>query len=130
LSKNHEHFVDVMMVEELGIMPPDPDEDQMKMGLVTFGSFCLFGLVPMASYVYASIFGVKAPQERFNGLFISCAILTLGTLFVLGAITARFTSSDWKKSGGWLVLTGGIASAAAFFIGYILNEVVKVPTTV
>lgn len=119
-----------MMVEELGMLPPDPDEDQMKMGLVTFGSFCLFGLVPLASYVLATIFGWRAPHERFNGLFVTCAILTLGTLFVLGAITARFTSSDWKKSGGWLVLTGGVASAAAFLIGYLLNEVVKVPRAV
>ena len=24
ISKNHETFVDIMMVEELGLMPPDP----------------------------------------------------------------------------------------------------------
>jgi DNA damage-binding protein 1 len=35
LSKNHEHFVDVMMVEELGILPPNPEESQAKMGALT-----------------------------------------------------------------------------------------------
>jgi hypothetical protein len=33
LSKNKEHFVDVMMVEELGLLPPDPDDNIFKTGL-------------------------------------------------------------------------------------------------
>jgi len=32
LSKNKEHFVDVMMVEELGLMPPDPEENVARIG--------------------------------------------------------------------------------------------------
>lgn len=32
LSKDKEHFVDVMMVEELGLLPPDPDASEFKTG--------------------------------------------------------------------------------------------------
>jgi len=96
MSKNHEHFVNVMMVEELNIMPPDPEESQAKMGLVTFLSFVLFGLVPMISYVFASVRGMQVPREQFNPLFISCGILTLLTLFGLGAITVRLIFIHYK----------------------------------
>jgi hypothetical protein len=43
LTKDQGHFVDVMLVEELGIMPPDPDEAIFKTALATFGSFMFFG---------------------------------------------------------------------------------------
>lgn len=33
LAKNKEFFVDHMMVHELGIMPPDKDDDPKKKGL-------------------------------------------------------------------------------------------------
>ncbi len=32
LAKNKQHFVDIMMVEELGIMPYDPNDNPAKDG--------------------------------------------------------------------------------------------------
>jgi hypothetical protein len=32
LAKNKQHFVDIMMVEELGLLPVDPDDNPLKEG--------------------------------------------------------------------------------------------------
>ncbi len=55
MCKYKEIFIDVMMVEELGLMPPDPEDSPAKEGGVTFGSFLLFGCVPLLAYVVTTI---------------------------------------------------------------------------
>ena len=54
LEKNPEYWVDVMMVEELGIL--HSDEDPTKNAIVTFFAFVIFGFMPVLPYiaVYAS----------------------------------------------------------------------------
>jgi len=53
LAKNPETWVEVMMVEELGLLPSD--ESPIKNGLVTFISFFLFGLVPLIPFIVGRI---------------------------------------------------------------------------
>eukprot|EP01130_Rhizamoeba_saxonica_P016892 TRINITY_DN78_c0_g1_i3.p1 TRINITY_DN78_c0_g1~~TRINITY_DN78_c0_g1_i3.p1 ORF type:complete len:230 (-),score=52.75 TRINITY_DN78_c0_g1_i3:296-985(-) len=84
LSTNKEHFIDLMMVEELGMMSPDPDESPAKHGVVTFLSFVVFGLVPLLSYLLAYMIN---PEANFDDLFIVAIILTGVTLFGLGTVT-------------------------------------------
>ena len=49
----HKHaWVDVMMVEELGIF--GSEESPLKNALVTFFSFALFGFVPLVAFVLRS----------------------------------------------------------------------------
>ena len=50
MSKYEDIFVDVMMVEELGLMPPEEESSFMN-GLVTFVAFSLFGFVPLMPYL-------------------------------------------------------------------------------
>jgi DNA damage-binding protein 1 len=47
MAKHQEFFIDHMMVQELGLMPPDEDESPAKNGLVMFLAFISFGLVPL-----------------------------------------------------------------------------------
>jgi vacuolar iron transporter family protein len=51
LEKNKEAWIDIMMVEELGLIPDD--ENPAKNALVTFISFCLFGAVPITPFIYS-----------------------------------------------------------------------------
>lgn len=44
LAKNKKVWIDVMMVEELGLM--SVDENPVKDALVTFVSFLFFGIMP------------------------------------------------------------------------------------
>ena len=66
LSQYRETFLDAMMVEELGLMPPDPDESPAKEGGVTFASFLIFGCVPLLAYVITSVIFVKIFKEKFR----------------------------------------------------------------
>lgn len=113
-AKNKKVWVDVMMVEELGIL--EDDEPPLKSALVTFVSFVTFGLVPLLSFVAAEFLpGLK--QQTFP-----IAIgLTAGTLYLLGSLKTRFTDIPWWKSGLEMLLVGGLAATASFVIGILLR---------
>ena len=52
MSKYKNFFLDVMMVEELGLLPPDETDSPAKNGLVTFTAFVVFGFIPLTPYVF------------------------------------------------------------------------------
>jgi VIT1/CCC1 family predicted Fe2+/Mn2+ transporter len=78
--------VDIMMVEELGLI--EDDESPLKNALVTFFSFQVFGFVPLLAYVLARFI----PALTSN-LFLTAAILTGVTLFALGALKTNAIKS-------------------------------------
>ena len=47
MARHREFFLDHMMVEELGIMPPDTSVSPARKGLVMFCSFVVFGIIPL-----------------------------------------------------------------------------------
>lgn len=57
MAKHRDFFIDHMMVEELGLMTPDPDESPLMNGVVIFVSFLLFGFTPLfgMSKIYVSL---------------------------------------------------------------------------
>ena len=114
LSKHEKAWVDVMMVEELGIV--EEQESPLKNALVTFFSFGIFGFIPLVAYVFAGLVPFLA-----NNTFIVACILTGLTLFVLGAQKVRITAKNWFVSGIEMLVLGGIAAAAAYGIGALLQ---------
>ncbi|KAL6066732.1 Protein ccc1 [Balamuthia mandrillaris] len=117
MAKHKDLFVDVMMVEELGIMY-DPDEKPWKHGLITFTSFVIFGLVPLIAYFI--LLAAPSMDDDFDAAFMLAGILTGITLFVLGAIKSRFTLQRWWWSGILVLFYGGLAAIASYIIGYLL----------
>ena len=82
-SKYEDLFVDMMLVDELGINPPDDDDSwtpYVKEGCVTFCSFCLFGFFPLAAYC---IVGTASKDVDSRALFIISSVVTCVMLFVL-----------------------------------------------
>jgi VIT1/CCC1 family predicted Fe2+/Mn2+ transporter len=116
MEKNKKAFVDLMMVEELGIL--QDEESPIKNALVTFGSFILFGFIPLLAFVLAIFFGIV-----LNMLLVAI-ILTALTLFALGALKTYVTGKNWFLSGLEMLVVGGIASGAAYLIGYALQGLV------
>jgi VIT1/CCC1 family predicted Fe2+/Mn2+ transporter len=116
--------VDAMMVDELGIQPPDLSEKPWKNGLVTFASFCLFGSVPLLSYVVA-VANPNRPNAGFDPTFMIACIMTGVTLFCLGIAKSRVTGQWWLKSGLLVLITGGLAALAAYLVGYFLEPLTK-----
>ena len=100
MAKYPKFFVDHMVVEELGIMPPDPDDAPAKKGLVTFLSFVIFGSVPMI--VYSILLHVDSVTDDVK--FIIACVFSGLTMFLLGVLKGSFVSrkkQEWAISGNF-----------------------------
>ena len=117
ISKNHTAWVDIMMIEELGIITAD--DSPMKNAVATFLSFAVFGFVPLLTFVLGAF--IPALQ---TASFLFAGILTGATLFGLGALKTLLTSRRWLRSGIEMLVVGGAAAAAAYGIGAGLSHIV------
>lgn len=120
MAKYKDFFVDVMMVEELGLMVPDESESPAANGLVTFASFVACGSLPLLAHVGVVIAGEEQAQGEV-AFGIACGLTALA-LFALGFVKARFTRQEPFTSGAQMLGNGGLAAAAAFLIGYALRD--------
>lgn len=114
-----------MMVDELGLLPPDPDESPLqpwKEGLVTFLSFLVCGVIPLIGYVVA-IAAFSSSTSIIT--FVVEIILTAVTLFALGAVKSRFTGERWWLSGLIVLFVGAIAAGASYLISWGLGELLQ-----
>ena len=114
IAKDEKAWVDIMMIEELGILP---DEDSPVKGAVaTFVSFSVFGFLPILAYVL----GLFIPGIEHLRFPMAC-FLTGATLFGLGAMKTRITGRSWFSSGLEMLLVGGVAAVAAYVVGALLG---------
>lgn len=114
LSKHKKAWVDVMMIEELGIV--DSEDSPLKNALVTFSSFTIFGFIPLLTYVLARLI------PTLNDLTFPVACLLTGiTLFILGALKVKVTGKKWYLAGLEMFIVGGLAALAAYIIGNMLQ---------
>jgi VIT1/CCC1 family predicted Fe2+/Mn2+ transporter len=114
VAKHPKAWVDIMMVEELGIIASE--ESPLANAVATFFSFGVFGFVPLLTYVLATF----VPVLRANSFAIA-GTLTAATLFALGAVKVRITGKNWLTSGLETFLIGGITAAAAYGVGVLLG---------
>jgi len=129
LAKYPEAFLNHMMVEELGLLPPDADQgfSPQKAGIVTMASFVLFGAVPLLPYLIALIPGVTLQPDAQLWIAIIATILTL---FALGAFKGSVVEtgrSAWWKSGLLMACNGSVAAAIGYAIGYIMSQLMDLP---
>jgi VIT1/CCC1 family predicted Fe2+/Mn2+ transporter len=118
MAKYKDLFVDHMMNLELGQMTPADDENPAMEGLVTFLSFLAFGSVPM--FAYLIMWG--AGYANRGGMFgVACAV-TVVTMFALGAFQAKITRQPIIKTGLLMAFNGSLAAAAAYLIGWGIEQ--------
>lgn len=117
MAKYEDFFVDVMMVEELGLQVPDEDENPWFDGLITFCSFVFFGIFPLLAYV---IFA-NMQLELLTLFGIACSF-TAVMLFVLGVFKSKFTGQHWFASGMEILMLGGVTAAVSFLIGWVVED--------
>ena len=115
LSKHEKPWVDIMMVEELGLV--ENRESPLKNALVTFVSFLFFGSIPVLIYLAARFIPFFATQT-----FFTACIITGITLFILGTLKVYFTRQHWYRAGLEMLLLGGFAAAAAYVVGALLGK--------
>lgn len=113
MSKYKNLFLDVMMVEELGLMPPDEDDSPAKNGMVTFAAFVFFGIIPLLPFCFRD--ATKASDDLNFG--VAC-FLTGCTMLALGAAKAKFTNQSMTQSALLMLLNGGLAAVAAYLVSW------------
>lgn len=116
ISKNHKSWVDIMMVEELGIM--HTDESPTMNALITFCSFSFFGFLPLVAYILLQFLPIM-PNP-----FLIASTLTGLTLFSLGTLKVKVTGQNWFLSGLEMFMVGGIAAVSAYGVGALLNMII------
>ena len=104
-------FIKHMVSLELGLELPD--NNPAKDGLVTFGSFLIFGFIPVFFYIifYAS-------NVNYYDTFITICFISATTMFLLGCFQAYLTKQKIFTAGLIIMGNGILASSCAFGIGY------------
>ncbi|KJE91243.1 integral membrane protein, variant [Capsaspora owczarzaki ATCC 30864] len=114
LFTNEDAFLNIMMMEELGIMPQDASVVPWKSAVITFVSFILFGGFPMLAYICAADYNKKADLDEIFGIAVGLLALAL---FGLGAYKGQVIQVPWWQSGLSMLIVGGLTTVAAYFIG-------------
>lgn len=105
-------FLEHMMMEELEMDSTVIDDNPLKNGAITFASFMCFGTIPLLSYVVSYLVGAQAKLNV-------AVLLTLATLFGLGAVKGHYTNNSVWKSGSKTALLGVIAAGSAYLTAYL-----------
>ena len=86
----------------------------------TFISFIIMGLIPLLVYVFSYL-----NETKGTNLFpYSCFLTGLGFLFI-GLLRSRVTQTNWVRSIIETLLLGGIAAVLAYYLGFVLEEMVS-----
>eukprot|EP00608_Synchroma_pusillum_P001750 CAMPEP_0198431132 /NCGR_PEP_ID=MMETSP1452-20131203/17595_1 /TAXON_ID=1181717 /ORGANISM="Synchroma pusillum, Strain CCMP3072" /LENGTH=304 /DNA_ID=CAMNT_0044151587 /DNA_START=32 /DNA_END=946 /DNA_ORIENTATION=- len=124
MSQYDDFFVSVMLREELGLTPPDDDDESgmIKEAIVMFLSFVVFGLVPLLGY---TIVPPIWPGTDSTTLFVLACCVTLVALFTLGAVKSHFSPKSWLRGGAETAVVGSCCAAVAFLLGDVVTRVVE-----
>jgi VIT1/CCC1 family predicted Fe2+/Mn2+ transporter len=93
----------------------DAAPSSIRHGAATFVAFVVAGAVPLLAYVLPF-----ATSRRFT----AATVLTLATLFVVGASRTVVTRGRWWVNGLEMLAIGALAAAAAYQIGRFLAGIV------
>lgn len=121
-------FLDHMMVEELGILPPGAFKDPKTDGIVMFFSFAVFGLVPLLSFMALVVaWGQnhdKSPEAqayKLSAFAVSCGLSAL-VLCALGAVVASYRKQKLLPSCSQMLFNGFVSGSVAYFTGSIFTS--------
>jgi len=113
-SKDHDLWIDAMMVHELGLLPDD--RQPLRSALATFLAFLVAGSVPLLIY----LFGLVVPVDPAVAFPVSVVLSGLA-LFALGAAKVFVTERSWLRSGLEMLVVGGLTAGVAYLVGFLLQ---------
>ena len=99
-----------------GLEPAEPYP--LRHAGVTFLAFVVAGFVPMISYVLIS------PEDAFH----VAVVLTVVTLFAVGASRSLVTQAKWYVAGAEMTVVGSLAAAVAYGVGALISDLIPVLT--
>jgi VIT1/CCC1 family predicted Fe2+/Mn2+ transporter len=110
MFRDPEHALDTLVREELGL---DPDELGSSLGAAggSFVAFAVGAAIPVLPYL------LFAGQ----GAFIGAIVLSLASLFAVGAGVSLLTGRGLLFSGGRQVLIGAAAAVVTYLVGLLIG---------
>lgn len=105
-------WLNTMMAEELRLFP-EGYSNPVKNALVVGLASVIGSVIPLVPFVFLS------PVHGIYAAFFTAVVV----LFCTGAIKARLTVGDWKKSGFEMALIGTAAALAGYLIGIVLGGI-------
>ncbi|MHC1772648.1 MAG: VIT1/CCC1 transporter family protein [Flexilinea sp.] len=115
-TRDQNRWVDAMMVNELSMIKDE--RKPISAALMTFGSFFLFGLLPLLVYLVDAIFHTNLAMST---MFLISILLSGLSLFGLGAAKYFTTRRNPLVSGLEMLIVGGLAASVAYLIGVLLK---------
>ena len=117
ITADRDRWVDVMMKEELEMM--EEQKSPLIMGVVTYVSFILVGLIPLLVYVWDYFYPMA------NHQFLWSSVLTAFGFVIIGMLKTYVTQTNvWRGVLETLVL-GAIAALVAYYVGDVLEGLVS-----
>ena len=114
IFKNKSFFTDLMMQEELSVLPHN--KSHISSGaLLTFIAFVVVGFVPIAPFLILN---------DVQNLFLYSIIATAVTLFIVGSMRSIITKRSLFFSGLEMLVVGGIAASIAYGVGFLFSSFV------
>ena len=98
----------VHVTQELGVDPYEHPSPWLA-AISSFLCFAVGGIVPLLPYLLGG-----------SSLAVSLLVGAVG-LFLVGAVTSRFTDKPWWFSGGRQLLFGAIAAGATYLVGSLIG---------
>jgi VIT1/CCC1 family predicted Fe2+/Mn2+ transporter len=97
---------------------PEEESHPARHGVATFLAFVLAGVMPLVPY------GIPAGESM---RFLNSSLLTLLTLFLVGASRATVTLDRWWSAGLEMLLLGIVVAGVAYGSGALIAMVVQLP---
>ncbi len=94
---------------------PEEEAHPWKHGLATFAAFVVAGSLPLLPYVL---------RLSAASVFVASSLLTLISLFAVGAARGWVTSDPWWRAGLEMLVLGVIVAVAAYGAGALVSSMV------
>jgi VIT1/CCC1 family predicted Fe2+/Mn2+ transporter len=121
LSKYRELFVDIMMAEELHLMPVDDRLPPLGAGITILCSYIFFGMLPLSPLYMAQPY-----YPHLSYVYYSVFAITIVFLFILGLLKSYYfvINKGWQSALAHTI-NGTFAVASAVFVGSYLNRYIS-----
>ena len=112
IISNPKVWLNTIMTDHLGMSPSMYQQPVMSACIVGF-SAVIGSLIPLIPFTFLPI----------QTAILWSVIISTIVLFVTGAIKAKLTIGDWKKSGAEMAVVGMSAAFIGYFLGRLLGAI-------
>jgi len=114
ITADKDRWVDTMMKDELELI--EDKKSPFMMGTITFISFVLIGIIPLAAYI------LEAMHIHLGNIFLISCIMTALAFLTVGFLKAVINETSKFKGMLETLFLGTAAAAIAYFIGSFLES--------